>query len=165
MACIPRGVKLLFQCTKLKMKICLNLCFQLPLQDTRCITKLSTSPAVILSYIVGPFCLRGSRQLSLKSIIIYLKADYKSSCGGPVYSYIFIMFIPVVYVYVEVDQFLSTPSLYFTIHIVSKYIFRHPVCSLLSRSSLQPLQICNYFRLQQICNYSRLQQTCNYSRI
>ena len=50
------------------------------------------------------------------------------------------MFIPVVYVYVEVDQFLSTPSLYFTIHIVRKYIFRHPVFSLLSRSSLQPLQ-------------------------
>ena len=50
------------------------------------------------------------------------------------------MFIPVVYVYVDVDQFLSTPSLYLTIQIVRKYIFRHPVFSLLSRSSLQPLQ-------------------------
>ena len=72
--------------------------------------------------------------------ILRLEHQSLSHCGGPVYSYIFIMFIPVVYVYVEVDQFLSTPSLYFTIHIVRKYIFRHPVFSLLSRSSLQPLQ-------------------------
>ena len=35
MAVFPRGVKLLFQCTKLKMEFCFNLSFQLPLQDTR----------------------------------------------------------------------------------------------------------------------------------
>ena len=31
--------------------------------------------------------------------------------------YIFVTFIPV-YVYVEVNEFLSNPSLYFTIHII-----------------------------------------------
>ena len=44
----PQGVKLLFQCTELKMKLCFNLCFQLPLLDTSCVTKLTASPAAIL---------------------------------------------------------------------------------------------------------------------
>ena len=49
------------QCTKLEMKFCFNLCFQLPLQDTRSITKLRAS----LSVILGPHrrsALLGSKQ-------------------------------------------------------------------------------------------------------